>query len=550
MDLKHSLINRNTDVRRRKVCQGLAFATAMVLSPTAAVSRDDGPVVDTASGKIRGYEDGPIKIFKGIPYGADTATTRFKPPVAPDPWPGIRDASRYGAQSPQEPRPTVGPRKLLKSWVIPQEQSENCLFLNVWTPGIQDNSKRPVMFWIHGGGFVSGSGARTVYDGVRLARRGDVVVVTVNHRLNIFGYLYLAEFAEELEDSGNVGQHDLIAALAWVRDNVSEFGGDPDNVTVFGESGGGAKICTLLAMNGAKGLFHRAVVQSGPMIWGSEPEAATETGVRALTALGITASNIDKLQSVSTEELLVALAKIIEQGLFRTLSPVLDGRSLSRHLFSPDAPPISADVPILIGHTGTETRFLLGRDPKNFELDWEKLPERLRPHLVGVDVDNIIARYRDLLPDASASDIFFEVTNQILMVRNATRVADRKSAQGAAAVFFYELTFETQVDGGKWKSPHTLDIPLVFDTVANSGSLFGDTPNVQTVADAMSDAWIAFARNGDPNTSRLPAWPEYDATRPVMQFNVESKVVRNPAGPQLEILRQAQYWDLTKPTHL
>jgi para-nitrobenzyl esterase len=550
MYLKKRIINEQADLQRRTFCKGLALSAATALAPTAFASQRNSPVVEIGPGRIRGYEDGGVKVFKGTPNGADTTTTRFRLPAAPDPWPGIRDATGFGAQAPQEPRPASGPRALLESWAIPQAQSEDCLFLNVWTPGIRDNRKRPVMLWIHGGGFVSGSGARTVYDGVRLAQRGDVIVVTVNHRLNVFGYLYLAEFADDLADSGNVGQHDLIAALSWVRENIAEFGGDPANVTVFGESGGGAKICTLLAMEGAKGLFHRAVIQSGPMIWASDPNAATETATRALAVLGIRRANIDRLRSVTTRELLGALARIREQGLFRTLSPVLDGRGLTRHPFSPGAAPASADIPVLIGYTSTESRFLTGRDPTNFELEWETLPDRLRPHLSGADVDHVIADYRDLMPDASASDIFFEVTSQVLMVRNATLVADRKAAQRAAPVYLYELTFETQVDGGKWRSPHTIDIPLVFDNVAKSASMFGDTPNVQTVADAMSNSWIAFARSGNPNTANLPEWPEYDATRPTMQFNVESKVARNPARLQAEILSDVRYWDLTKPTDL
>lgn len=532
------------------MCKGLALSAAAALAPTAIASRRTDPIVETQAGKIRGYEEGSIKVFKGIPYGADTATTRFKPPAAPRLWRGIRDATEYGAQSPQAPRSAAGPGALLTSWAIPQAQSEDCLSLNVWTPGIRDHKKRPVMFWIHGGGFVSGSGARTVYEGDRLARRGDVVVVTVNHRLNVFGYLCLAEFAEELADSGNVGQHDLIVALRWVRENIGEFGGDPGNVTVFGESGGGAKICTLLAMEGARGLFHRAIIQSGPMIRAAEPDAATATGSRALAALGITRANIDRLRSVTTKELLGALAKITEEGLFRTLAPVVDGRGLSRHPFSPDAPAISAGVPVLIGHTATESRFLVGRDPQNFQLEWEQLPDRLLPHLPGANIDDVISDFRNLMPHACASDIFFEVTNQMLMVRNVLLVADRKSSQHAAPVYLYELTLETEVDGGKWKSPHTIDVPLVFDNVARSGSMFGDTPDVQTVADAMSNAWIAFARSGDPNTAKLPQWPAYDATRPTMQFNVESKVARNPAGRQAEILRNVGYWDLTRPSDL
>jgi len=538
------------DRMRRRIVQSLAGAALLPLPQVLRSAPSSAAVVETSYGRIRGADEGPIKVFRGIPYGADTATTRFRRPEAPKAWAGIRDTVTYGASCPQLPRPATAPRKLLLSWAIPQEQSEDCLFLNIWTPALRDGARRPVMVWIHGGGFATGTGARTVHEGNRLAEKGDVVVVTVNHRLNIFGHLYLAEAGEEFADSGNAGQLDLVAALKWIRDNIAEFGGDPDNVTVFGESGGGAKISTLLAMNEAKGLFHRAVIQSGPMLWASEMDSATQTGRIGLEVLGAASGKLSRLDSATTDDMLRALGAIRAKGRYRTLTPVVDGLSLSRHPFIPDAPAISADVPVMVGFNATESTLLLGFDDTLFSLGWEELPARLVSFVGDIDPSAIVAQYRDAFPDYSASDVFFDVTTMQMIGRSSMWIADRKSEQRAAPAYLYELTFETDVDDGKWRSPHTLDVPLVFDNVQKSVSQFEDTPGTQQVADAMSSAWLAFARDGDPNVPGRDTWSPWNSMQSTMVFDVDSKVIAAPRKVSAEILRDIPYWDITKPNDL
>lgn len=529
---------------RRAVCQGmLGMATAALWAP--AIRADDDTVANTAYGKIRGTRADGIHAFKGVPYGADTSKTRFQKPAPPPPWTGVRDATHYGAQAPQADRPFTSARALLASWGPPQPNSEDCLFLNVWTPGVRDDEKRPVMVWLHGGGFSAGSGSALGYDGTRLAERGDVVVITINHRLNIFGFLYLAEIGgEQYADSGNVSQHDIIAALRWVRDNVEEFGGDPNNVTIFGESGGGMKVCTLMAMPEAQGLFHRAVVQSGPLLRGADPEEATATAHAALDLMNVSPTHLKALNSLPTDRILQTYFNLPQPEALK-LAPVVDGRSLPRHPFHPDAPKISAHVPLLIGMTKTETTYLLG-NPENFALDWNDVPERLGKYTGSMDAEALVARYRELLPQASPSDVLFAVTTNLMMTLNLIAVADRKTALLAAPVYRYELIWETPVDGGKWQSPHTLDIALMFDNVANSKSILGDAPQAQHMAEKMSEAWLAFARNGNPNNRMLPDWAPYNTThRPTLMFDAKSFTANNPHQLEVEALGDAT-WDVTK----
>jgi para-nitrobenzyl esterase len=528
----------------------VAILVLVAWLPGTAKATEGNPIAQTTAGNVRGLQQGPVKVFKGIPYGADTANTRFRRAAPPIAWNGVRDALDYGAKCPQVARPDSGPRALLQSWAIAQEESEDCLFLNIWTPALDDHARRPVMVWLHGGGFASGSGAYTVTEGSRLVEKGDVVVVTLNHRLNIFGYLYLGGYSDDFADSGNVGQFDLIAALQWVHDNIEAFGGDPGNVTIFGESGGGAKVSSLMAMDEAQGLFHRAIIQSGPMPWAATVKASEQTARLAVDALGLEEVTLESVSKLTTQDVLAALASITQAGRFRTLTPVVDGRGLKQHPFEPSAPAASASIPVMVGFNATESTFLLGFDESLFSLDWDELPGRLEPHVGPGRATQIVDDYRKLYPDATASDIFFKVTTQTFMTRNILYLADRKADQGAAPVYVYELTFETLVDGGMWKSPHTLDVPLVFDNVAVSDSLYGDTPNVQAVADVMSSAWLAFARTGNPNTPQLPEWPPYKPGGAVMQFNLESVVKFDPYAREGIILQGVPFWDMTQPNKL
>src|ERR1700693_3497527 len=328
---------------------GAAFAGALFsgLVPETALGVDppskyEGPIVETTAGKVRGVLQDGTNIFRGIPYGASTAgTNRFMPPRKPEPWTGVREAFQNGPTAPQKGAP---PNSLILNHGAPAVQGEDCLVMNVFTPGVNDGRKRPVMVWLHGGGFASGAGSAHAFDGNYLARSGDVVVVSVNHRLNIFGYLYLADVGgDKYADSGNVGLLDVIAVLEWLRDNVSHFGGNPGNVTLFGQSGGGLKISTLLAMPPAKGLFHKAIIESGSALKGIHREEASKTTERILAKLGLQPSQVDELQKLPVDRLLSAIvARGSGPGTAPlSLAPVVDGRALPRDPFDPAAPDIS-----------------------------------------------------------------------------------------------------------------------------------------------------------------------------------------------------------------
>src|SRR6185312_5877185 len=365
-------LRRREFLRRSGACAGAA-AAGLVL-PTAFAAGSRSVVAHTSAGPVRGSIEQGVCVFKGVRYGADTADRRFLPPLPPAPWSAVQDATRYGPGCPQRGQPR-------------EPESEDCLFLNVWTPALRDGGARPVLFYIHGGAFDEGSGSSPLYDGTRLCRRGDVVVVTVNHRLNAFGYLYLGQLAApQYADSGNVGMLDLILALRWVRDNIARFGGDPRRVMVFGQSGGGAKIATLMAMPAALGagsrsrtdgpagrLFQRAATMSGEEITASGPLHATQRARAILEALRIPTAEAARVRELSVGRLVDALETIDpiigHGGVY--FGPVLDERALPRHPFYPDAPPLAATVPMIIGNTHDETRNLIGgSDPDAFHLTW------------------------------------------------------------------------------------------------------------------------------------------------------------------------------------
>ncbi len=495
----------------------LGTAAALTAAPAWA---QDAPLAATRAGRVRGRTVDGVKVFQGVPYAASTAGRRFMPPQPPAAWSGVRDALDFGHQSPQlgAERPTV-----YASWANPRPPGEDCLVLNVYTPGLRDGARRPVMVWFHGGGFTSGSASSHYADGTRLAKRGDVVVVTVNHRLNAFGYLYLAGLAPALADSGNVGSLDMIAALRWVRDNAAEFGGDPGNVTIFGQSGGGGKVSVLMAMPAAAGLFHKAIVQSGSGIKSMEPAAATENAKKVLAALKLGPGDVGKLQALPMQAISEALP-----AAGAGFGPVLDGRSVPRHPFHPDAPPVSRNVPLLVGSTKDETTSLVGgRDDKLFQLTWDALPARLGPELRGLDVAKVIAELRRIDPAARPSDIYFTASTEARFRRRAYVQAERKAAQGGAPAYMYLFAWETPVDGGKWKSPHSVEHAMVFDNVAKSASMVGTGPDAQKVADAVSGAWVRFAKTGNPG------WAPYTpARRTTMVFDVVSKVVDDPRATE------------------
>jgi para-nitrobenzyl esterase len=499
-------------------------------SALAATPLYASPIATTKTGRVRGYTDDGVNVFKGIPYGADTTGRRFMPPASPAAWSGVRDALDYGPASPQ-PSGT-------------EATSEDCLSLNVWTPGLRDGRKRPVMFYIHGGAYNNGSGSSPLYDGVRLCRRGDVVVVTVNHRLNAFGYLYLARFGgPEFADSGNAGQLDLVLALQWVRDNIAEFGGDPAKVLVFGQSGGGAKIATMMAMPSARGLFQRAATMSGQQVTASGPLNATLRTRAVLEALKIPPERAAELRTIPAEQLLKAISTRDPVLPFGSVSfaPVLDERSLKRHPFYPDAPSQSAHIPMIIGNTHDETRAFLGGDASNFNMTWEQLPEKLIPNMrVDIQPEVVIAEYRRLYPHYSASDVFFAATTAGRSWRGAIIEAEERAKSGSPA-YAYQLDWATPKNEGKFGAPHASDIQLVFDNIAKPGAT-AMGPKAQPMADQMSETFIAFARTGNPNNRLIPRWEPYTLPRrQTMVFDVPSHSEDDPRGAERRLFAKVPF---------
>lgn len=518
--------------RRDFLRAAAAGAMAGALPAWAAPVRTaSAPMAQVRGGTLRGYSDQGIAVFKGIPYGADTSTHRFQPPRIERPWPGVRDAFAYGPASPQ-------PK-------ADEATHEDCLRLNVWTPGLRDGGKRPILFYIHGGAYNNGSGSSPLYDGTALCRRGDVVVVTVNHRLNAFGYLYLAPFgAADLADSGNVGQLDLVQALEWVRAHAGEFGGDAGNVTVFGQSGGGAKIATLMAMPAARGLFHRAWTMSGQQVTACGPRAAAQRAALVLDALQLPPAQVDRLRTLPAAELIAAAqvrdpSRAEDTALY--LGPVMDSRSLPRHPFWPDAPPQSAGIPMVIGNTHDETRAFLGHDPRNFALTWDDLPARLeKQQYVDLSPHVVIAEYRRLYPQYSPSDVFFAATTAGRSWRGAVEELEARARQQAP-------TWAYQLD---WASPlqpqlgayHTLDIPLLFDNIDRAEAHTGQGTDAQAMAARMSEALIAFARHGDPNHAGLPRWERYDLDRrQTLLFDRTPVLADDPRGGERRLYGQVPF---------
>lgn len=484
--------------------------------------------VPTTAGLVAGRVDDGIGIFRGIPYGAPTGgANRFQPPQPPPTWENVRECTRHGLACPQ-PSMSVD---LLLDTVGTGREGEDCLVLNVYTPGA-DGRARPVMVWYHGGGFTIGSGSAPAFDGRRLARRGDVVVVTVNHRLGHLGHLYLADLADGYDDSGNAGTLDMVASLQWVRDNIAAFGGDPGNVTIFGESGGGAKVCTLLASPAAEGLFHRAVVQSGPMLRGIDPGGATEIAREMVDVLG--GGRVDALADVSVEQFVAAQSKVLggPLGGRGSIGPVVDGRTLLRHPFDPDPAPTARRVPVMIGTTKDEmTMFAMGVDPAS--IDRARVVAGARTYF-GDHAEEVVSLYERTRPTASPFELDIAIGTDAMRV-GSIRIAERLARAGGAPAYMYRFDYESSLHDGRLKATHAIEIPFVFDTIERAGqmALHGNRPDAQALADVVSETWLAFARTGDPNHSGLPSWPVYDEhRRATMVFDSESRVVDDPDGEE------------------
>ncbi len=523
---------------RRRLLRLAAVSAAATLAPAAAFAAPSpSPTTSHArvrGGRVAGTREGGVHVFRGLRYGADTGAQRFLPPRREAAWRGVHEATAFAASAPQ--RGEGGPG------------SEDCLFLNVWTPALRDGGRRPVLVYIHGGGFSTGSGSDPLYDGTRLCLRGDVVVVTLNHRLNAFGYLYLKDLlGPGYAASGNAGQLDLVQALHWVREHAVEFGGDPDNVTVFGQSGGGAKIATLMAMPSAQGLFHRAWTMSGQQVTAAGPRAADGRARLLLDALGIAHDRARALATLPQEVLLQATAtrdpsRVEDTALY--LGPVMDDAALPRHPFWPDAPAQSASIPMVIGNTRDETRAFLGGDPGNFSLDWAALPAKLRTQqFVDLDPESVVAGYRRLYPHYTPSEIFFAATTAGRSWRGAIEELQVRARDGRGNTWAYQLDWHPPgAEGERLRAFHTLDIPLVFDNIGQQGSRTGTTPAAQRVAGAMAGALLAFARTGDPRAGVTADWSPYSLDRrETMVFAGSARMEDDPRGGERRLFERAPF---------
>ena len=509
-------------------------AAASAQEPTLA---DATPVVETEAGPVQGLEQGGIDAFLGVRYAAPPlGDLRFQPPAKPEAWEGIADATGYGApcmqlysaSGPNESEMTRRIQAIFPTSTEAKMDNEDCLFLNVWTPAAGDGGKRPVMVWFHGGGYAYGSGNWPAYNGRNLAEKGDVVVVTVNHRLNAFGYLNLAEkFGEDFAASGNVGNLDLVRSLEWVRDNIAGFGGDPDNVTIMGESGGGSKVSHLMAMPAADGLFDKAVIQSGPGVFSGKPAEAADYAAKILDAAGV--ETLDDLRNVRSDEIVEAVRKATPSGAMGSgpqFGPIADGTIIPRDPFLPAAPEQSRDIPVLIGYNKDEMTLFVAAQP------WfGRLTEGTLSAMTGAMGEQAVAAvaaYRKRYPDYSPTHLA-AIAMGTRFVRGTYLLADQQAKTASAPVYVYRLTWETPIGGGMLRSPHTLDIPLMFDNAVESAALVGTGEDAQIMADMMSDAWIAFAKTGTPSSELLPEWKPYTtASRNVMELDVTPQLVDDP----------------------
>jgi para-nitrobenzyl esterase len=554
-----------TGIARRSVLKSLALAAGAVgmgVSPAHAVGNSRSrrsplakdpiladatkPIVETDLGKVRGYIRNGIVTFKGIPYGDDTGgSARFMPPKKAKPWTSLRSSMHYGSCCPQPD--SHGWKHDEEAWMFAWDDGtpgEDCLCLNVWTPGINDNKKRPVMVWLHGGGYTAGSAQELKsYDGENLARRGDIVMVSINHRLNVFGHLDLSAYGPQYAESGNVGMLDIVLALEWVRDNIARFGGDPGCVTVFGQSGGGGKVCTLTCMPSAEGLFHRAIVQSGSLGHSRRTEDAARTTDAFLKQLNIDKSSIAKLNDIPWREIEAAaviatmptapptLINFRHIGNLLGWAPVFDGKVVTENAFDPKTPDRAKKIPLLVGTNLNE--FVTAMDHPEY---WQWTDADLQSHVQKVmpqQADAAIKAVKELYPDARPFQQWSIIASS--SVRGAAiDQAISKAAAGGAPAYLYYFTWQPPILDGRPMAFHCAEMSFTFDNVERCENMTGGGPEAQALADKVSGAWINFARTGDPNHPGLPKWPEFTAENKSTMVFDNTCVARNNLDDNLQ----------------
>ncbi len=571
---------------RRALLKYSGIAAASLALPKGAFAlADDAPVAKTTAGKVGGTVVEGINVFKGIPYGGDTAKTRFMAPVAPTAWTGVMDCTAFTTMAPQlvaarapgagralgagRPAGAAGgagapagtPAAPLTSAAgVPGvardqgTQSEDCLHLNVWTAGLRDKKKRPVLVYFHGGAYNNGTVNSDLYDGKRLCHRGEVVVVTVNHRLNAFGYMYLGDLAPEYADSGNAGQLDLVLALKWVRDNIAEFGGDPSRVLIFGQSGGGAKCAALMATPVAKGLFNRVMTMSGQQIKGASIEIASGRTKTVLAKMGIA-------EGTKGKELVAALNALtmeqIQDGARAVSSdwlPVVDNVILFRNPFDPDAPALSENVPMMLGNVHDETAVGGRGGPITWDTAAAALQAAVPEYLGPYKAEEVVAKFREIHPDYTPEQVDIAAATAFRAWPGQRWEAERRAANPKSQVhtWVYQMNFK----GANGRAVHTSDIPFMFDNIWAATGQVGSAPEqleaANTLAAIMSQMLITYVTTGSPNGAMnkglLPEWPAYDLkNRSTMIWDKTPKVENDPRGAERVFADKSHYHQAGTP---
>ena len=517
--------------RRHAIGAGLAGA-GLAMAGRALAAPPMFPIVETAQGKVRGLLSGGVAVFKGIRYAASTAgANRFMPPAPPPRWSGVQDALAYGEVCPQLPADRRHDyADLISMDLQPSGPGEDCLRVNVWTPTVDPQGRKPVIVVLHGGGFYAGSGNSTGMDGEMMARFADAVVVSVTHRLGAFGYLHLSGAAgggDDFAESGAVGMLDIVAALRWVQDNIAQFGGDPGRVLLFGQSGGGAKTSMALGMPSAKGLFHRAGVMSGSLLRAMEREAADRAAMRVLQALDVAPGDLRGLQHLPYTQILQAQALVEADDRAKglppmALAPVVGGSVIPAHPFDPGAPAVSHDVPMIVSTVLDEWTFRM----VDFDVSQADVRAYARQR-VGANADALLDYYAQETPGISPFIQKARIDTDLGFRRGAFAQAERKAAAGGASVWTYLWTWPSPATNGRYGAVHGVDVAPSLHNVR--GALTGTDAGSRRMADRMASVWASFAATGDPNSDRLPRWDPYDSQRRLtLVLDDETRVEADP----------------------